>query len=180
MITTTHVALGAAAARWGRLGDGRATRVALVVGSGLPDVPLLGALLVAALGALLGGESPTAAVADVLAHGFEAAHPLVLAHVGLHAPLTALVALGAGAALGRGWLRGLAAGLLLHTALDVLTHAEDGPLLLWPWTWEVQLHSPLAWSITDPLGPWLLALDVLAGLALGAWLLLDARRRPRA
>ncbi len=196
MITTTHLAIGAVAARWSRVGEGRLAaslgplvtgrlgRTMLVLGSGLPDLPLLGALVVAVVGAVVGGTSPGDAVAETLTSGFEASRPLVLAHVALHAPLVQLGLLALALGLTRAGaerphtiaLRGLATGLLLHTAIDLLTHADDGPLLLWPFSWSVQFRSPLAWSVADAHGPWLLTLDLVAGLALLAWLTASRRR----
>ncbi|MEI2691742.1 MAG: hypothetical protein V9H69_19395 [Anaerolineae bacterium] len=42
-------------------------------------------------------------------------------------------------------LRWLAAGLALHSALDVLTHHDDGPLLLFPFDWRRRWCSPVSY-----------------------------------
>jgi hypothetical protein len=35
-------------------------------------------------------------------------------------------------------------GCMLHSAADVLTHYDDGPLLFWPLQWETRFHSPVS------------------------------------
>ena len=46
------------------------------------------------------------------------------------------------------WLFWFAAGCGLHTAVDVLTHADDGPVLLFPLAWHTRFRSPI--SYWDP------------------------------
>jgi hypothetical protein len=47
-----------------------------------------------------------------------------------------------------GWWFWFAAGCLIHTALDIPTHQNDGPLLFFPLEWSVRFQSPL--SYWDP------------------------------
>lgn len=46
------------------------------------------------------------------------------------------------------WLFWFFLGCLLHSFVDILTHADDGPLLLFPLNWEIRFHSPV--SYWDP------------------------------
>lgn len=34
---------------------------------------------------------------------------------------------------------------LLHTSVDILTHADDGPLLWFPFDWSSRFHSPVSY-----------------------------------
>ena len=46
------------------------------------------------------------------------------------------------------WYFWFFAGCLLHTALDIPTHVDDGPLLLFPLEWTIRFQSPI--SYWDP------------------------------
>jgi LexA-binding, inner membrane-associated putative hydrolase len=48
---------------------------------------------------------------------------------------------------GRWWFWFLAA-CLIHSGVDILTHADDGPLILFPLSWTIRFHSPI--SYWDP------------------------------
>jgi hypothetical protein len=78
----------------------------------------------------------------------------IAGHNMLHAPLLLIAAL---AALWRfrrlpatrgGWWFWFAAGCLVHTALDIPTHVDDGPVLLFPLDWSYRFQSPI--SYWDP------------------------------
>lgn len=76
----------------------------------------------------------------------------IAAYNSLHASLP-LVALGLVGYLWRrtGWGRRLfwfALGCGLHTAVDMVTHVDDGPLLLFPLNWHKRFHGPI--SYWDP------------------------------
>jgi hypothetical protein len=34
---------------------------------------------------------------------------------------------------------------LLHTGVDILTHADDGPLIFFPFDWQTRFHSPISY-----------------------------------
>lgn len=34
---------------------------------------------------------------------------------------------------------------LLHSTIDILTHADDGPLLFFPLNWAIRFHSPISY-----------------------------------
>ena len=46
------------------------------------------------------------------------------------------------------WLFWFFVACLLHTGVDILTHANDGPLLFFPLEWTIRFHSPI--SYWDP------------------------------
>lgn len=46
------------------------------------------------------------------------------------------------------WLLWFVLGCLVHTTIDIATHATDGPLLFWPFDWFTRFHSPI--SYYDP------------------------------
>jgi len=44
-----------------------------------------------------------------------------------------------------GWLLWFLLACLLHTVLDILTHADDGPLLFFPLDWTIRFQSPVSY-----------------------------------
>ncbi|MCB8975981.1 MAG: metal-dependent hydrolase [Ardenticatenaceae bacterium] len=76
----------------------------------------------------------------------------IAAHNLLHAPLP-LFFLGLMGYLWRQrawgeWLLWFATGCGLHSAIDILTHADDGPVLFFPLEWHKRFRSPI--SYWDP------------------------------
>ncbi len=76
----------------------------------------------------------------------------IAAHNILHAPFP-LFLFGLIGYLGRRHRWGaqlfwFAVGCGLHTAVDIFTHADDGPVLLFPLDWRKRFHSPV--SYWDP------------------------------
>lgn len=99
----------------------------------------------------------------------------IAAHNLLHAPLP-LFALGLVGYLGRRqkWgdrLLWFALGCGLHSLIDIVTHADDGPVLYFPLDWQKRFRSPI--SYWDPahggrLFSWL---EHILDLLLVVWLL---------
>jgi len=127
---------------------------AFLLGSFLPDIPLFVLSLVFGVFSVAGHDgisSTTMAEYDRLFFN----DPLwIIPHNFFHAPfiLAAIVAGGLllqrrGSAWGSRliWFA-LAAGL--HTGIDILTHHNDGPLLLFPFDWHTRFISPV--SYWDP------------------------------
>lgn len=124
---------------------------AFLAGAALPDLPLAAlAGAYKAVRALRGArsndpEAPTDRF-DVGCHDRFFNDPLWIASYGIpHAPAVIAALWLAGRGTGRGDLRWLAAGLALHSAIDVLTHHDDGPLLLFPLDWRRRWRSPVSY-----------------------------------
>jgi hypothetical protein len=121
-------------------------------------------------------------------------HPVwIAAHNLLHSPTLLLLALTGLWSLwssSRTWLRwGLWFGLacLLHSIVDIVTHVDDGPLLLFPFEWTVRFQSPVSYWDSTHYGReftvFELTLDVLLlgylyGSRVWSWLTDTAQQRP--
>jgi membrane-bound metal-dependent hydrolase YbcI (DUF457 family) len=154
MQTQTHFLLTAALGQLGR----RRARLsphmpALLVGSVLPDVPLV--LLTLLYDAYYRWVAPPAQGKDVhamLHFSLFYTDPVwIIGHNTLHSlVVTGLLAL-AGALLGRrghrwGWmLCWFALAAAFHTSIDIFTHHSDGPLFLFPLSWTYRFASPLSY-----------------------------------
>lgn len=202
MLTTTHVTMSGALSRLSRSGRSGPlanrverllpdddTRRAVLWGGLAPDVGLT-VLTIGAAGwyPLTQGLSLQETFRHVYDDMFFRDPVWMAAHNVLHAPLVLLVLLVLGVRLrasegtGRGrlgrWLVAFAVGALLHSAVDVVTHHDDGPLLLFPLDWSYRFTSPV--SYWDPAhgGRWLGPIDQAITVLGGGWLLVTwARRR---
>lgn len=197
MITTTHVTLSGALSRLAagertgrasrlarRLLPDESSRRAVLWGGLAPDVGLtLLTFGAAAWFPAVEGRSLEATFEHVYRELFYDDPAWVVLHNLLHAPLVLLALLGVASRLSgraRHWLTAFAIGCLLHSVVDVLTHHDDGPLLLFPFDWDTRFHSPV--SYWDPahggrvLGP----IDAAVSLLGGGWLLVTwwRARRP--
>ena len=72
----------------------------------------------------------------------------IAAHNSLHAPLPLFGVALLGILLRRRWLLWFAVSCGLHTAVDIFTHADDGPALLFPLNWRYRFKAPV--SYWDP------------------------------
>lgn len=129
---------------------------AFLLGSVLPDVPL--ALLAAGYKLVQkrrAAAAPPEAAADRFGIGCDELFqndPLWISSYNLfHAPLLIAPLLLVGvwgerrnATWGRP-LRWLALGLALHSAVDIPTHHDDGPLLFFPVNWRYRWRSPVSY-----------------------------------
>lgn len=43
------------------------------------------------------------------------------------------------------WWLSYVFGNMVHSAIDILTHTTDGPLLFWPFDWQMRFHSPVSY-----------------------------------
>ena len=145
-MTPSHLVMTAALRRW--LGPAGGAGRAFVFGSVAPDVPLylLSAGALVYYRAVL-GWSRAQAFGHVYDHLFFE-HPLwICGHNLLHAPLVLAAGLlvcalrGARARVALWFLVGCA----LHAAVDVVTHHDDGPLLLFPFDWATRWQSPVSY-----------------------------------
>jgi hypothetical protein len=151
--TPSHLIINAALRKRG-VGHGALSipRSAFLLGAVLPDIPLwllwIGAYAYYRYG--LGDLSIT--LMDPRFDHLYFTDPFWLAaHNLLHAPLLQLTALvllrrqRAWPGTWGGWSFWFAAGCLVHTALDIPVHADDGPLLFFPIEWSMRFHSPLSY-----------------------------------
>lgn len=72
------------------------------------------------------------------------------------------------------WLRWFFSACLLHSLVDILTHFDDGPLVLWPLNWSYRFPSPVSYWDREHFGRefarFELALTILLiGFLFGAW-----------
>lgn len=72
----------------------------------------------------------------------------IAAHNSLHAPLPLFVLALLGLLLRRRWLLWFAVGCGLHTAVDIFSHVDDGPVLLFPLNWRYRFKGSI--SYWDP------------------------------
>lgn len=127
-------------------------RGAVWLGSVAPDIPLyllsIGGLLYYRYA--LGWE-----LRDAARHIFDTLYfedPVWISlHNVLHSPLSLALLLVAAEQLGKRspawgrWLRWFLLACLLHSAVDIVTHHDDGPVLLWPLIWEWRYRSPISY-----------------------------------
>ena len=133
--------------------------VALMIGSVAPDIPLtlLGIGFIAS--DLLAGRRPgpgngPSNAAYLFDYLFFHNKWVMTAHNLFHSPFMLLcfliighTAWRSGRRWGR-WLFWFAIACAFHTLIDIPLHTDDGPLLLFPFNWELRFHSPL--SYWDP------------------------------
>ena len=99
----------------------------------------------------------------------------VAIHNTFHSPVVLAALAVAGKATGKKGLLAFAGGCLLHTAMDIPVHHNDGPLVFFPFDWETRFDSPVSYYDADHYGkivaPIDFAITILGGAAvLGSWL----------
>ena len=127
-------------------------KIALLVGSVLPDLPFALLSLVYGLFYRVVGKPDSAATIMDHLHSLYFTDPVwVAAHNTPHSLVVNGVLIGLGYWL---WRRGRSAGLTLfwlavamqlHTIIDIFTHYSDGPLFLFPLNWTYRFHSPISY-----------------------------------
>jgi len=127
--------------------------LAVVAGSIAPDIPIMTAFTGISIWTYLTGDggSTIAAFRAVYASDplLVASHQLLHAPISLAALYTAAVIAGQlSGRLGR-WLRSFLYGAMGHSLVDIFTHVDDGPLLLWPFEATVRFASPIShWDVS--------------------------------
>ena len=128
---------------------------ALLIGSFMPDVPLL----LLTIGYIINRQS-NPAIADNAMFGatydqlYFTNHWWILGHNLFHAPLLIMLYGTIGWVArkrGRAWgmvLFWFAIGCGFHTTLDIFTHVNDGPVLFFPLNWTYRFTAPV--SYWDP------------------------------
>jgi hypothetical protein len=132
---------------------------AFLLGSVAPDLPLF-ALSIGGLFyfSLVRGWSLEQAANYMFADLFFHDPVWISAHNLLHSPLVLLAMLLLLQPLRRcinsplRWFWWFALACLLHTLIDIPTHVDDGPLLLWPINWSLRFEAPISYWDTDYFG----------------------------
>lgn len=169
---------------------------AFLWGSILPDIPLilitLGAMVVDWVNGTqwqMGSADDTSTVGLLFRDLFFNDPWVKTAHNLFHAPLLIAFYVALGYWLwrrdGRGHRWGAAIFWLgmacaIHTAIDIPVHFDDGPLLLFPFNWDLRFYSPVSyWDSSRYGAPFAIAEHLLILLAL-IWLARDWWLRRRA
>lgn len=151
---------------------------AFLLGGVLPDIPLgllsLGTTFYYRV--ILGNQSPD--LMEVVLHPLYFTNPFwISAHNILHSPLalgTFLAVLWrwrARAGKVHHWLFWFFVGCGIHTSIDILTHFDDGPLLLWPLNWQLRFASPVSYWDPAHFGSQFVIFEILLDVGLLAYLL---------
>jgi membrane-bound metal-dependent hydrolase YbcI (DUF457 family) len=77
----------------------------------------------------------------------------------------------------RRWLFWFVAACSLHSLIDIVTHNDDGPLLLFPVNWQARFESPVSYWDTEHYGGIFFVFESVLNLVLLGYLLLPRARR---
>lgn len=177
MITTTHIVTNALVALKRTGGASKALESGpakwFIAGGLAPDVGLYALTAGAAIYFPL---KRNMSVQESMQYAFEDLFfndpAWIAVHNSLHSPVV-LAGLGAAAYL-TGKRSGLAfaAGALLHTAMDIPVHHNDGPLVFFPFNWDYRFDSPVSYYDKDHYGGFVAPIDfaitILGGAAVAA------------
>jgi len=146
MKTPTHAVAGWLIARWLNLPASGSK--AVVIGAAVPDGPVI--VVGTAIGALCHVNGRPDLFKPVMDAVYFGDTGLGDAHSFLHSPAN-LVLIAIGVYLMRPFFRGVSdwlgcflLGAVSHAVLDVLTHVEDAPLMLWPFSLEFRWPGPVS------------------------------------
>lgn len=182
MNTPSHFILAAAARK--AMPKVRMPAGAVLIGSIAPDIPLY----VLCFGALIyfrvGLDWSTT---DAMRHMFDTLFfenaGWIACHNVLHSPFVLVLGL-IGARMLRNrrprlsrWLNWFLISCLFHTAVDVFTHYDDGPLLLWPLDWTGRFYSPISYWDSSHFGRQFALFELILDVALIGYLVLPRLRR---
>ena len=68
------------------------------------------------------------------------------------------------------WIFWLAVGCLIHTAIDIPTHVNDGPLLFFPFEWTIRYTAPISYWDPQYFGVQFALFEALLNVGLLAYL----------
>ena len=104
-------------------------------------------------------------------------------HNFLHSPLMILILLGLAVMikhcrqrLGR-WLCFFLSACMLHSIVDVLTHHDDGPVLLFPINWQYRFSSPVSYWDRAHFGGQFMVFEVLLDALIFGFIIWDWRTK---
>jgi hypothetical protein len=175
--TPSHLIINAALRKRATSAGLTIPRGPFLLGAVLPDIPLT----LLWIGAYVWYRSiqgdPSITLMDETFDRLYFTHPLWIASYNtLHSPTLLLAALAllwrfrtASAGRGRWWFWFLA-GCLVHSALDIPVHVNDGPLLFFPFEWSIRFQSPVSYWDPRHYGRQFALFELLLDLALRAYL----------
>lgn len=161
----------------------RIRRTAFLWGSVAPDLPLYVLSLFGALYYLGRGMPLREALDYVWGTLFFESPFWVASHNLLHSPTMLLLLAGGWWLLRRStsrdhpWFIWFILGCALHTAVDIPTHHDDGPLLLFPFNWTLRFISPVSYWDPEHYGDIFAPLELLLDGLLLAYLTTPWLRR---
>ena len=125
----------------------------MVAGSVAPDVPIM--LAFAGIGVWNQWSGGEASIIESFRAAYASDPLLVASHQLLHAPISlgllyvaTVISLRFSPNSGR-WSQSFLLGAMAHSTVDIFTHFDDGPLLLWPLDATVRFSSPIShWDVT--------------------------------
>ena len=178
MNTPSHLIINAALHKRAKAGGAQGiARGAFLLGAVLPDLPLwllwVGGYLYYRYGLV---NTAFTIVDPLLDELYFTNRFWIASHNMFHAPLVLLSTMAllwrfrGQAGTRRNWIFWLAAGCLIHTALDIPTHVTDGPLLLFPFEWSLRFRSPLSYWDSAYFGREFTVFELLLNLVLLAYL----------
>ncbi len=155
----------------------RMVRSAVLLGSVAPDIPLY----VLSIGGLFYFQQVLGwTLSDSARHIFATLYfkdPVWIgSHNWLHSPLSLLGMLAMNwllksrAPQWATWIRWFLLACLLHSVVDIVTHYDDGPLLLFPLDWQLRFHSPVSYWDHRHFGNEVARFELLLNLSLIAYL----------
>ncbi len=95
----------------------------------------------------------------------------IIAQNTLHSPVVLGGLTAVGALLSKKRLLNFALGCLLHTAMDIPVHHDDGPLYLFPLNWNTRFHSPVSYWDPAYYGRFVQPVDLAITMLGGGYLL---------
>lgn len=107
----------------------------------------------------------------------------VVSHNFLHAPFVLAAGLGLSwlgpkrLGPGRRWLRWFLLSCALHTVIDIVTHHNDGPLVLFPLDWSWRFSSPVSYWDPEHYGGVFAVFELVLDVSLLVYLLTPHLKR---
>jgi hypothetical protein len=182
MNTPSHLIINASLAK--RFGQLPITKPAWLVGSVAPDLPLYGLTLGGWIyyHLILGWQTRDAL--RFMFHDLFFTDPFwISCHNLLHSPTLLLMGLLSvwglkqrfGVAQPR--LFWFLVSCLIHTAIDIPVHVDDGPLLFFPFNWSIRFYGPVSYWDDQHFGREVSLVELILNGALLAYLIIPGVRR---
>lgn len=184
MKSPTHYLIGHCCARllqW----RGRDARL-LILGACLPDLPII--LCWPAIGiyiVITGGSFELAQFRSLADRLYFSDSVLSALHNLMHSPVSLaflLLCVGILFPTNAVWRRAcviVLAGAVSHSLLDIVSHVEDGPLVLWPLEDTIRFRGPISHWNPAHGGMWVSVLEIGGVIAFAIWRAFRRLRRAR-